>query len=181
MDQWKDGTLMKYFTAIGSRNISEEYARRMAKICAILCMRGYCLRSGGADGSDKYAEMGCDEVCGNKEIYLPFEGFNEHTSFLYLSNRNYFTEENERQAFSLAEEIHPAWDKCSKIVRKLHARNTAQILGYDMKTPSDFVVCYTDDGTAKGGTATAMNLAKRLGIPIYNLYHDNIEKFVEFL
>ena len=50
-----------------------------------------------------------------------------------------------------------------------------QILGRDLQSPVDFVVCYTPDGsltgygTDTGGTATALRLAYRNNIPVINI------------
>lgn len=46
-----------------------------------------------------------------------------------------------------------------------------QVLGYDLKTPSDMVICWTKDGGASGGTGQALRIAKDYNIPIYNLYN----------
>ena len=56
-------------------------------------------------------------------------------------------------------------------------RNVYQVLGKDLNTPSEFVICWTPDGaeTANersiktGGTGFAIALADSLGIPVYNL------------
>lgn len=168
---------MKYYTGIGSRNIPSTYGERMFRICEQLAKKGYVLRSGGARGADTYAEMGCDEGKGKKEIYLPHKGFNNSDGIVF-SDLEF---DVVQKAASMAREIHPNWKACSPFAQLAHSRNICQILGRDLKTPSEFVVCYTDDGTAKGGTATAMNLAKRLGIPVYNLYHDGVETFLNFL
>jgi len=66
-------------------------------------------------------------------------------------------------------------------VRKLHARNCFQVLGAGLTTPSRFVVCWTPDGAETeqersretGGTATAIVLAARRGIPVINLQRDD--------
>ena len=59
----------------------------------------------------------------------------------------------------------------------LMARNVHQILGSDLRSPVDFVACWTPDGCESegersrttGGTGQAIALADRWGIPIYNL------------
>ena len=67
----------------------------------------------------------------------------------------------------MAAEFHPAWDRCSRGARALHARNCHQVLGWDLKTPSEFILCWTKDGKASGGTGQAMRIAKAFNIPIY--------------
>ena len=57
------------------------------------------------------------------------------------------------------------------------ARNVYQILGLDLNTPVDFVICWTPCGSQTdkqrsiktGGTGLAISLADSLGIKVYNL------------
>lgn len=51
----------------------------------------------------------------------------------------------------------------------LMARNGLQILGEDLNTPTDIVVCYTTNGEGKGGTGQALRLAQDNNIPIIDL------------
>ena len=69
----------------------------------------------------------------------------------------------------IASEVHPAWDKCNEWARGMHSRNCHQILGYDLQSPVDAVICWTPDGAVVGGTATALKLSMKAGIPIFNL------------
>jgi len=48
---------------------------------------------------------------------------------------------------------------CSDYAKKLHGRNVKQVLGDDLKTPSDFLLCWTKEGKDVGGTRTAIVLA----------------------
>ena len=60
------------------------------------------------------------------------------------------------------------------------ARNSYQVLGYDLNTPSSFIVCYTKNGKLTGGTAQALKIAKDYNIPIFNFgnYKDKEEALV---
>jgi hypothetical protein len=51
----------------------------------------------------------------------------------------------------------------------MHGRNAQIVLGDDLKTPVDFVVCWTPDGKLTGGTAMALRIAFDYDIPIFNL------------
>lgn len=150
-----------FYTGIGSRETPEDILFKMKKMAYNAAMNGHILRSGGANGADLAFETGCDMHDGLKEIYLPWKGFNGSSSTLY-----YIPE----KAFEIASEIHPAWDKCSPSVRKLHARNILQVLGQDLNTPSEVVICWTKDGQYIGGTRTALMVAKLYSIEIINLY-----------
>lgn len=167
---------MIYYTGIGSRQTPEEVLEEFTATSKWLENKfngNITLRSGGADGADTAFEMGAI----NKEIFLPWKGFNNNNSELY----NILP-----KAFEIAENIHPAWHKCSQGARKLHARNIHQILGRDLKTFSRFVICYTPNGSSSGGTGQAIRLAKQLNIPIFDfgLYDSRAvrsNKLVQFI
>jgi hypothetical protein len=44
------------------------------------------------------------------------------------------------------------------------------MLGSDLKSPVNMVVCWTPRGEATGGTGQAIRMARHYGIPVYNLY-----------
>lgn len=94
------------------------------------------------------------------------------------------------ETFVIAKLVHPAYESLSEAMRKLMARSTYLVLGYDLRTPVDFVVCWTPDGAereaersvATGGTGQAIALASRLGIPVFNLYRsDALKRLGAFL
>lgn len=150
--------MTKYYTGIGSRETPQDILLAFIAIGKEMA-EDFTLRSGAAEGADSAFEQGCDEAKGKKQIFLPWKGFQKHSSPYY---------EVSASALKIAKKIHPAWDKCNEWVQKLHGRNAYQILGYDLKTPSEFVVCWTKDGKPCGGTATAINIAKERGIVVYN-------------
>lgn len=153
----------KYYTGVGSRETPQDICYLIKQISCILACRGYILRSGGADGADKAFEDGCDISKGLKDIYLPWKGFNKNNSLLYNVDKN---------ALELASNIHPAWNRLTQGGQKLHARNCYQVLGDKLNEPSKVLICWTKNGEIKGGTATAINLALKNNIPIYNLFSE---------
>ena len=73
----------------------------------------------------------------------------------------------------------------SKGAKALHTRNVYQVLGKDLKSPSTFLLCWappTPDGV-KGGTNTAVQLAKKHGAEVINIfgyeYYEFAVKLVE--
>lgn len=146
---------MKYYAGIGSRETPSAICAAMVRIASELASSGFILRSGAADGADAAFELGASA----KEIYLPWLGFNGHKSTLLPS----------KEAFIMAEKFHPAWHKCSSAARKLHARNCHQVLGKDLNTPSEFIICWTKDAAGGGGTGQAIRIAKAHNIPVYDL------------
>lgn len=135
-----------------------------------LAEQGHTLRSGGAPGADQAFEKGCDAAGGKKAIFIPWNGF---------QNRNARIEVGvlagvEARALELAAELHPNWAACSDAARKLHARNCYQILGSGLDSPVSDVVCWTPNGSGKGGTGQALRLARKLGIPIWDLENQDV-------
>jgi hypothetical protein len=163
---------MRYYTGIGSRQTPPTALEAMTVAATALEKAGYTLRSGGAAGADTAFEAGVK----NKEIYLPWPGFNGRTSPFHSPTS---------AAFEMAEWIHPAWERCSSGARCLHARNCHQVLGLDLQTPSEFVLCWTPGGEVVGGTATALRIAAIRNIPIYNMglglfdHLTNVEQILE--
>lgn len=157
---------MPYFTGVGSRGASPEILEKMVEIGKYLASRGYVLRSGGANGADMAFEQGCDLDNGVKEIFLPWKNFNKNLSPLFLDA---FDTAIQSHAYTIAKAIHPNWEACGPISKKFHSRNIFQVLGKDLLTPSEFVVCWTPNGKIVGGTATAINLALGRNIKVINL------------
>lgn len=151
---------MLFYTGIGSREAPIEVLNLFINIGDYLARQGWVLRSGGADGADLAFEIGCDKSKGHKEIYVPWYRFNNSDSILFK-----IPQEN----FDLAKEYHPNWDRLSESAKKLHARNCSQILGKDLKTPTNLVICYTNKGKGGGGTGQALRVAKAYNIPIFDV------------
>lgn len=169
-----------YYAGIGSRKTPEFVLGLMSQMASHLANKGYTLRSGGADGADLAFELGCDRARGQKEIYLPWKGFNDSNSELVVSSQ---------KAFELAEKYHPYWHNLKQGGRKLQARNVHQILGLNFDEPVDFVICYTEKGKRSGGTGQALRIAEAKNINIFDcgLYNDldmlknEYRKFLRFL
>ena len=167
-----------FYTGIGSRKVPRDVIYRMETFAAKMALMHSTLRSGGADGSDAAFEAGCDSQQGWKEIYLPWSGFNDNKSDLY----DCYTDTH-REIAALV--YGDRWDSVTSGVRSLMTRNTAQVIGLDVKNPtySDFVVCWTPDGCesaktrkrATGGTGQAIELADNLGIPVFNMFNDDFD------
>ena len=140
-----------YYAGIGSRKTPSDVLKSMTVIAEILAQKGYILRSGGAVGADQAFEKGSGT---RNEIFLPKADLPIWTI-----------------AFTL--HFHPRPDKLSEKGWMLMNRNALQILGIDGNTPVDFVICWTKDGKASGGTGQAIRIANSLDIPVYNLYNNN--------
>lgn len=149
---------MNYYAGIGSRETPENILLLMQAFGKFYS-KDYILRSGGAKGADSAFERGCDLGKGKKEIF-----YANNTKGTLIS------EDVLIKAREIAASVHPAWDRCDEYTRKLHTRNVCQILGADLCTPVDFSICWTKGGGFTGGTAIAMRVAERNGIPVVNLF-----------
>lgn len=125
----------RFYTGVGSRETPETKMNLMTRLAKVLEGKGYILRSGGAIGADTAFENGATE----KIIYK--------------------VKDSTPECEEIAARIHPAWHMCSDYAKKLHGRNVKQVLGDDLKTPSDFLLCWTKEGKDVGGTRTAIVLA----------------------
>lgn len=141
----------------------------------------WTLRSGAADGMDSLFEAAWGD---NKEIYLPYDGFNGHWGG---QNGAILVEDPMilAQAVDIVSKVHPVWKKLKKIAKELHTRNVFQALGAEVNHPSDFCVFYApvdENGEIEGGTRTAVEICRFLNVPTYNLRDtDDVVKLRAFL
>jgi len=165
--------MAKTYAGIGSRRTPKDVQRLMTQIATKLAQQGWTLRSGHADGADLAFERGAGS---QTEIYLPWTSFNAHWP---IAGQRFAAPT--QTALAMAKDYHPAWKACSSGARLLHARNVHQILGPDLQEPVKFVLCWTPDGQDSGGTGQALRLARKNGIPVFNLYdpetHARLSRF----
>lgn len=169
--------MAKIYTGIGSRSVPIPIAKQMTEFAIEAAKLGWTLRSGAAKGADSAFELGAVE----KEIFLPWQGFNYHKSNLCPPTSD---------AYKIASTIHPTYNGLQLSAKHLIARNMHQVMGYDMKTPTEFVICWTPDGAEThvqyskrtGGTGTAIALASLAGIPVFNINRPGrLEDAMEYL
>lgn len=164
----------------------------MEDIAFKLAQKGYILRSGAAGGADtafedgaKYYAEQIDERITLAQIYIPWASFATYDEYYKDWYKVLDRMTKKAEAYQLASETHPAWDKCSKRAKALHARNTFQILGSNLNNPSSFLICWAQvdkHGNIRGGTATAWNLAKAHNVPCFNLYNeDDKQRLIRFV
>lgn len=167
---------MIYYAGIGSRETSKEILEHFEYIAGVLANKGFTLRSGGAKGADSAFENGCDKAKGLKEIFLPWRGFENSISQLYNISE---------EAMKIAATYHPYWYNLSQGAQKLQARNSYQVLGYNLNTYSDFIICWTKGGKGSGGTGQAIRIAKAYNVPVFdfggNGTGEKLHEFVESL
>ena len=159
--KFKGGIIINsnYYAGIGSRETPTEILKIFEKVGYFLAEKNFILRSGGAGGADQAFERGVDKANGKKEIYLPWRKFEGSDSELIV---------NDEKAFEIAEKYHPYWHNLKDGAKKLQARNSHQVLGWDLNTPSEFVICWTKKGKGKGGTGQAIRIAIEYNIPVFD-------------
>lgn len=161
-----------YYAGIGSKKTPSEVIEAFEYIGEELANRGYILRSGGANGADSAFERGCDKANGEKEIFLPWKGFNNNASYLYSYS-------NIADAMDIAKKYHPNFQILKPGAKSLMARNSYQVLGSDLRTLSSFIVCYTEGGRRGGGTGQALRIASDNGIMICDFGRWESEKAMD--
>jgi hypothetical protein len=152
----------KLYAGIGSRETPPDICEMMKLIATKLESIGYVLRSGAAIGADSAFESGVlNDV--NKEIFKALDATPE--------------------SIQMAEQYHPKWTACSDYAKRLHGRNCMILLGHNLDVRVQFVICWTVDGKATGGTGQAMRIAIDKNIPIFNLYdpmtHKRLNDFID--
>ena len=160
---------MKTYAGIGSRKTPADIQEKMTEIAKKLSRSNYLLRSGGAYGADSAFERGAD----SKEMYLPWDGFNDKRAndidYIIPPVNNVFVAR-----------FHPHPNALGVAGRFLMSRNAYQVLGRDLNDPVDFVLCWTADGKASGGTGHAIRIANEYKIPVFNL-KNGFEDFSSFM
>ena len=178
MMEYKFYSDKKYVTFVGSRQTPSAIITQATKILFDYLRRGYVIRSGNATGLDSIVTTYCSEK--EREIYLPYEDFNykqfgKSMNNAFIPNREHWS--NYQQAVEMVYQYHPLHNRVPEEHMKYLARDIYQVLGVDLKTPSEKVVCWTPDGAETaaectrqtGGTGMAIRIANAFGIPVVNL------------
>lgn len=172
---------MKIYAGVGARKTPPEILNQMYDIAGDLACLSYKLRSGGAEGADEFFYKGNGHLAGGMEIFLPKEKFRGFRSQVFPDG-SFITHEISSEAFEMAEELlGPShWANLGDF-KCFHARNCHQVLGANLDSPVDFVLCWTPGGKTTGGTATAIKLARRHNIPVINMATEGWKQKLEEL
>ena len=150
------------YAGIGSRETPDEVLRQMTVMAEWLARQGWHLHSGGARGADTAF---ADGAPGARTIHLPWPGYEGHAGpDCHIPSGDIY-----QRCITLASDHHPAWHRCSRGARSLHARNVSILLGRHLSTPVNAVICWTRDGKVLGGTGMGIRIARHFGIPVLNL------------
>ena len=155
------------YAGIGSRETPDFVLEAMEQFAEYLALENFTLATGGAAGADTAFITGARAGNGMIHNYLPFPNYNGYKESMPF--------DNSKEARKLAASHHPAWWNCSYSAKLMHIRNGNIVLGPKLNRPVDFIVCWTVNATATGGTGQALRLAKTYNIPVCNL--GNCENF----
>lgn len=157
-------------TGIGSRETPKKILTEMKEIGKWCLSNNITVRSGHADGADWAFEEGAQERC---IVYLPWQGFNSQL----ISRAKSVVVSSATKYDKITDQFHPNPNALSKYARKLMNRNSCQVLGLNLDKPTNYIVCWTKDGNASGGTGQAIRIAQSYRIPILNMYFDELNTF----
>ena len=162
-------TSYKAYAGIGAQDTPEPFLTLMHKVAQAFAKKGYTLRSGASGNADEAFEKGCNEAKGTKEIYVPWANFNNHPSPLVPKYP---------EAYAVAKQHHPRWSAVSKGAQPLLARNSHILLGPQLNSPVEWVICWTSGGRVTGGTGQGLRIAESYNIPIFNIGKKEDETFI---
>lgn len=171
---------MKTYAGVGSRETPVEIGRKMSVFAKRLAAIDYTMVSGGARkpkhaigdcvSADHVFEYAVAEVGGKMIIYRAYAN-------KFVPCGKAIIRVPDDRLFEVAinyirtNKIIPWWDKLTSWAKLLHARNYYQIV-QENGHKVDFVIAYSaldDKGEPTGGTRTAIKIAERMGIKVYNL------------
>jgi hypothetical protein len=144
----------------------------MARIAGCYAAWGVVLRSGGSPGADAAFEAGCG--AGPREIYLPWAGFNDNRSPLALTDAQVARIQGHAAWAALRVALSreaPATDldALPEELLRLYARDVCQVLGGDLASPSERVICWLPPPGELEGTRIAVYVARFAGVPVHDL------------
>lgn len=133
--------------------------------------RGFIIRSGGMRGIEDAVEG----LARNIEVHLPWKGFDQKESkFTFTTD----------EAKEFAKRHHPTWSSLKPVMQSFFAKNVRLVLGKDLRSPTQIVIIWSDDGvecvrerTARTGMAGhTLSIAAELKIPVFNLHRPDAEQ-----
>ena len=161
-------------TGIGSRETPDDVCARFEEMGREARTHGWWVRSGHADGADYAFERGALDHC---IVYMPWSTFNKEKPVLGKPRSQQLRDE----VLKIVYKHEPYAKKLSDGVKLIKSRNVYQVLGEDLKSPSDVVVCWTEDGEIVGGTGLAIKIAMDNDITVINVGDPEVAKDVDNL
>ena len=161
-DLGKPAPKKRFITITGTGKPTSEEFKILRTIAEYFDRHGFIVRSGGSPGSDQAVKY-----CLNKEIYIPWEGYNKTLAY----GKRYTVSELTPKVKELVSKVYQGTHM------QAHSPSVYQLLGYGLDQPSEavFYIASENKDRVLGTTATAVYLAKELGIQSYNIRNLSIE------
>lgn len=163
LDEYTNGKQLTY-CGIGARSTPVSILHKMSYIAKRLEHQYFVLYTGGAEGADTAFLAGTQFY----KVFLPNKIHGIRTA-----NRQDVIDctslSNWQDAIQTIYKYHPNPSALSPFARNLMARNAYCVLGEDLQSPVDFVLCWTPNAKLTGGTAQGLRIAQDYNIPIFNL------------
>lgn len=151
---------------IGSRDLSRPQLQRCWLIGELLARRGYQIRSGNAVGADQSYASGANSIDPSLVTaclpWLSYESRAIHGDN-YVAVLPELAHSERTRLYDEAARLHPAWDRCGRGARALHARNGLIVDGCAL------VLAWPRSARVWGGTGQGMRVAQARGVPMINL------------
>lgn len=144
---------------VGSRETPVSICAQMTLIGEWIRENDHWCTSGHAQGADHAFEKGAQE---KTLVYLPWHGFNSNLPLLGHPH----VVVSSPAILGLVYQFHPSPGRLSQGAMKLMARNGPQVLGINLDTPVDAVICWR---IKTGGTDQAIRIAVSRNIPVWNM------------
>lgn len=164
--------MTRFYAGIGSRRTPANVLGVIHDLAGDLRRLNWTLRTGHAEGADQAFEYGAGlAAC----VFLPWPTYNGQEP---IAGVHYGSPD--ARAYTIAQEVHPAWWTLTLGGTRMHARNSHIVLGKSLADPVRFVVAWTPGGKVTGGTGQALRLAAKLAIPVFNLATCTADEVVRF-
>jgi hypothetical protein len=163
------------YAGVGSRGTPVEVLALMEALAERLAGERWLLRTGLSPGADEAFYRGALLGGGEVELYLPWAGFQAGARLAGEGSRVRELAQPSAGACELARLFHAGWQQLDRPQRRLLARDAHEVLGADLDTPAQLLVCWTADGSLDGeglyddGTGQALRIAREHGVPVLNL------------
>ena len=157
-------------TIIGSRETPPEELKELEAIAKEARERLWWVRSGHAEGADYAAELGAKERC---IVYMPWASFNLSGKLVLPMLGIPRVQPLRDEVLKIVYKHEPYAKELSDGIKRIKSRNVYQVLGEDLKTPSNAVICWTPNGETVGGTGLAIKIAESKKVPVINLGDPN--------
>lgn len=164
---------------IGSRDLTAGELEGCRDLGTALAEAGHRIRTGNAVGADQAFAAGANKIYRRLvTLCLPWWGYeraavSHGNDVLCLA----YHDDCDR-LYAEAERLHPAWDRCSRGARALHARNGLIV------DHCDIVLAWPRRGADPGGTGQGMRVSRDRGVELVDLGaldHDGWDRLYERL